>query len=207
MTRPTKVLRLLLPLAVLAAAPALRPDAALAQQSTPKLAEAVFAGGCYWGVESVFRHVRGVVTATSGYALPVPAQGSAYAPRAEAVRVAYDPRQVTYRQLLDVFFSVVHDPTQLNRQGPDVGSEYRSIVFVDGERRRAMVRVYIDSLTAAHVFLRPIVTEIAALRGFQVVDDSQQDYAAKHPTESYIVINDVPKVEALRRRFPELYRN
>jgi len=207
MRQPTSLLRLLLPLAMLTAPPALWPAAAPAQRAAPKLAEAVFSGGCYWGVESVFRHVRGVVTATSGYALPVPAQGSAYAPRAEAVRVAYDPRQVTYRQLLEVFFSVVHDPTQLNRQGPDIGSDYRSIVFVDGERRRAIVRAYIDSLTAARVFPRPIVTEIAALRGFQVVDDSQQDYAAKHPSDAYIVINDVPKVEALRDRFPQLYRD
>jgi peptide-methionine (S)-S-oxide reductase len=145
------------------------------------------------------------MSATSGYALP--ASGSIFVQRVEAVRIVYDPSQISFRQILDVFFSVVHDPTELNRQGPDVGAEYRSEVFVDGERQRQVVRAYIDSLSAARVFPRPIVTEIATLRAFQVAEESQQDYAARHPTDPYIVANDVPKVEALRRRFPRRYRN
>jgi peptide-methionine (S)-S-oxide reductase len=165
----------------------------------------VLAGGCYWGVESVFRHVRGVRSATSGYALP--ASGRLLVQRVEAVRVVYDPSQISYQQILEVFFSVVHDPTELDRQGPDVGPEYRSMVFAEGDRDRQVVRAYIDSLSAAHVFPRPIVTEVAALRGFQVVEESQQDYAARHPTDPYIVANDAPKLDALRRRFPQLYRS
>ena len=168
---------------------------------------AVLAGGCYWGVESVFRHVRGVRSATSGYATPVPSAGAPSAGHAEAVRIVYDPSQLAYRQILDVFFSVVHDPTQVNRQGPDVGEEYRSIVFVASDRERDVVRAYIDSLSAARVFPRPIVTEIAALRSFEAVDASQQNYAARHPTDPYIVVNDVPKLEALRRRFPRASRD
>lgn len=158
-------------------------------------------------VESVFRHVQGVVSATSGYSFPAPAPGLRSTGRAESVRIVYDPARISYRQILTVFFSVVHDPTQLDRQGPDVGPDYRSLVFVSGDRQRGAVRAYIDSLTAARVFSRPIVTEIAALRAFRPVGASQQDYAAKHPTDPYIVENDVPKLEALQRQFPQLYRN
>jgi peptide-methionine (S)-S-oxide reductase len=183
-----------------------RPAVAQVSRGAPARAVTVLAGGCYWGVESVFRHVRGVVSATSGYALPR-TPGSSLVQRAEAVRVVYDPSQISYRQILDVFFSVAHDPTQVDRQGPDVGPEYRSVVFVDGDREHRVVRAYIDSLSAARVFPRPIVTEIAALRGFQVVEESQQNYAARHPTDPYIVANDAPKLEALRQRFPRLYRN
>lgn len=183
-----------------------RPAAAGVPGTAPGSAEAVLAGGCYWGVESVFRHVRGVRSAISGYAIPATAAGSVAAGRVEAVRISYDPSQISYRQILEVFFSVVHDPTQLNRQGPDVGPEYRSMVFVDSDRQRGVVRAYIDSLTAAQVFPRRIVTEIGALQSFQAVDDSQQDYAARHPTDPYILINDVPKVKALQQRFPRLYR-
>jgi peptide-methionine (S)-S-oxide reductase len=160
----------------------------------------VLAGGCYWGVESVYRHVRGVQSVVSGYATPV---GSSEP--AEAVRITYDPSQISYHRLLDIFFGVVQDPTQLNRQGPDVGAEYRSIVFVDGAQR-AVARAYIDSLTASHVFRRPIVTEVDALARFAPVDASQQDYAAKHPDEPYIVINDAPKLKALARTYPGLFR-
>jgi peptide-methionine (S)-S-oxide reductase len=118
----------------------------------------------------------------------------------------FDPRQISYHQILDVFFSVVQDPTQLNRQGPDVGAEYRSLVFVGGAAPRNMVRSYIDSLTSAHVYRRPIVTQIVALKSFNAVDASQQNYAEKHPTAPYIVINDAPKLRALQQRFPKLYR-
>lgn len=196
--------RRLLLLAALAAATACRAAAAGGHEA-PGRAVVVLAGGCYWGVESVFRHVRGVESVTSGYALPVgPAAGSTG--HAEAVRIVYDPSRISYRQILDVFFSVVHDPTQLDRQGPDEGEDYRSIVFVAGDPERRAVRAYIDSLTAARVFPRPIVTAIAELKAFLPVDASQQDYAARHPTDPYIVTNDVPKIEALRRLFPSLYR-
>lgn len=184
-----------------------RPALADVPQAAPASGVTVLAGGCYWGVESVFRHVRGVESAVSGFAIPVTPAGPAGAEPAEGVRITYDPSQISYRQILDVFFSVVHDPTQLNRQGPDVGPEYRSIVFAGNDGERGVVRAYIDSLSAANVFPRPIVTEIAALQSFQVVDDSQQNYAARHPTDPYILINDVPKLEALRRRFPRLFRN
>jgi peptide-methionine (S)-S-oxide reductase len=170
-------------------------------------AEVVLAGGCYWGTESVFRHVRGVTSVTSGFAIPATPDGARFEAPAEAVRLTYDPTRITYRQLLDVFFSVAHDPTQVNRQGPDVGAEYRSVVFVDGDGERGVVRRYIDSLSAARVYPRPIATQIAALQSFQDADFSQQDYAARHPTDPYIVINDVPKVAALKRRFPQLYRD
>jgi peptide-methionine (S)-S-oxide reductase len=194
-------------LGVLTCVPLARRSAAADVFRAPPSSVAVLAGGCYWGVESVFRHVRGVRSATSGYAIPVPAAGAGPARKVEAVRLVYDPSQISYRHLLDVFFSVVHDPTQLDRQGPDVGAEYRSMVFVASDRQRSVVRAYIDSLSAARVFPQPIVTEIAALGSFQPVDDSQQNYAARHPTDPYIVVNDGPKLEALRQRFPRLYRN
>lgn len=168
--------------------------------------EAVLAGGCYWGMEWVFRHVRGVNAVTSGYAIPVTTEGSNSEGAAEAVRIEYDPSVVSYRQLLAVFFSVAHDPTQLNRQGPDVGPNYRSIVFADGDSQRGIVRAYIDSLGAAHVYPRPIVTQVAALQSFQAAEASEQHYAERHPHSAYIVINDVPKVNALKERFPALYR-
>lgn len=167
---------------------------------------AVLAGGCYWGVESVFDHVRGIRSVTSGYAIPITAEGDRFEGAAEAVRIEYDTSVVSYRQLLDIFFSVVHDPTQLNRQGPDVGPSYRSIVFADGDQQRGVVRAYIDSLGGARVYPRPIVTRIAALQSFEPADPSQQHYAERHPYAPYIVINDVPKVKALKKRFPALYR-
>lgn len=167
----------------------------------------VLAGGCYWGVQSVFRHVQGVKTVTAGYAIPVPSSaGAGHDAAAEAVRLVYDSTRISYRQILDIFFSVVHDPTEVDRQGPDVGAEYRSVVFAGNASQRSIARAYIDSLSGARRLSRPIVTEITGLGSFQVVDQSQQDYAEKHPTDAYIVINDVPKVEALRRQFPALYK-
>lgn len=180
---------------------------ATARRAASPRAVAVLAGGCYWGVESVFRHVTGINSATSGYATPVPAGGADSAPPAEAVRLVYDSTRISYGQILDVFFSVVHDPTQLNRQGPDVGTEYRSIVFVQDDGQQAVVQSYMDSLAAAHVYPRPIVTQVARLRSFEAVGPGQQDYAAHHPTDPYIVANDAPKLEALSRRFPGLYRS
>jgi len=176
----------------------------LGARSAPS-ATAVFAGGCFWGVESVFEHVRGIKSATSGYA--VPAAGSATdSSYAEAVRVVYDPSRVTYHQLLEIYFLVAHDPTQRNRQGPDVGPEYRSIIFFSDDAQRAAARAYLDSLAAAKVYPRPIVTEILSLGRFRIAEDFHQDYAARHPTDAYIVYNDAPKILDLRHRFPALYK-
>lgn len=186
---------------------ALHPAASQTGLPTVRMsAEAVLAGGCYWGVESVFRHVRGITSLTSGFAVPASASGAAPTTPVEAVRLEYDPSRISYRKILDVFFSVVHDPTQLDRQGPDVGAEYRSMVFVDGDAQRALVRGYIDSLTAARVFPGKIVTGVAALRTFNVVDASQQNYAERHANDAYIVKYDAPKLVALQHRFPDLFK-
>lgn len=174
--------------------------------SSPNASVAVLAGGCYWGMEYVFDHVRGVTEVTSGYAIPVTAEGARFEGAAEAVRIEYDTTVVSYRELLEIFFSVAHDPTQLNRQGPDVGPNYRSIIFVDGDGQRGQVRTYVDSLGAAHAYPRTIVTQVAALQSFAAAKPSEQHYAERHPHSPYILINDVPKVRALKERFPALYR-
>jgi peptide-methionine (S)-S-oxide reductase len=173
---------------------------------------AVFAGGCFWGVEAVFEHLRGVTSATSGYA-----GGSTAAPsyervssgktgHAEAVRVVYDPSQITYDELLRVFFAVAHDPTQLNRQGPDVGTQYRSVVFYGDDDQRRAVEAYVAELRAAKAFSRPIVTEVVPLKEFYPAEEYHQDYMAHHPDAPYIVMHDAPKLKRLRREFPALYR-
>lgn len=173
--------------------------------------EAVFAGGCYWGVEAVFDHVRGVRSAVSGYAIPRLPSGDSASPAhrgfAEAVRVVYDPDRISYRQLLEVFFLVAHDPTQVDRQGPDIGPRYRSIVFVGDDAERRTVLAYLDSLRARRVYPASIVTAVTALRSFRVAEDAQQDFVAHHPRDGYVVAHDLPKLEALRRRFPALYRD
>jgi peptide-methionine (S)-S-oxide reductase len=179
---------------------------ALAIHSTKSTSTAVLAGGCYWGMEYVFDHVRGVQHVTSGFAIPVTEQGGRFEGAAEAVRIEYDTTVVSYHQLLDIYFSVAHDPTQLNRQGPDVGPNYRSIVFPSGNAERELVRAYIDSLGAAHVYERPIVTKVAALQSFEAAEPSEQRYAERHPHSPYIMINDAPKLRALKERFPSLYR-
>jgi peptide-methionine (S)-S-oxide reductase len=174
--------------------------------STSSSSVAVLAGGCYWGMEYVFDHVRGVKHATSGFAIPVTEHGARFEGAAEAVRIEYDPAVVSYRQHLDIYFSVAHDPTQLNRQGPDVGPNYRSIVFPNGDAERGLVRSYIDSLGAAHMYQRPIVTKVAALQSFEAAAPSEQRYAERHPHSPYILINDAPKLRELKERFPALYR-
>lgn len=173
---------------------------------------AVFAGGCFWGVEAVFDHVRGVRQAWSGYA-----GGSADTAHyervsvgdtghAESVKVAYDPRQVSYGQLLKIFFAVAHDPTELNRQGPDVGTQYRSVVFYATPQQQKVATAYIAQLTASHAFAAPIVTEVVPLRGFYLAEADHQDFAALHPRNTYIVYNDAPKVAHLKQWLPALYR-
>ena len=172
----------------------------------------VLAGGCFWGVEAVFRHVKGVTEATSGYA-----GGSAATARyelvsegstghAESVRVTFDPAQVSLGQLLQVFFSVAHDPTEVNRQGPDTGTQYRSAIFVSGAAQKRVVDAYIAQLDKAKAFPRRIATEVAPLAAFYPAEAYHQNYAALHPDNPYIVINDAPKVVHLRELLPALYR-
>jgi peptide-methionine (S)-S-oxide reductase len=213
------VLFLLLPMAVVIACntanasstalPAAELDAPLAfthgQQS------AVVAGGCFWGIQAVFQHVKGVISAVSGYS-GGSAQTADYEKvcggntgHAESVKVTYDPAQISYGQILRIFFSVAHDPTELNRQGPDSGTQYRSAIFYDGEEQKRVAEAYIAQLDRASIFPRRIVTQVTPLEAFYPAEDYHQNYAANHPDQPYIVFNDAPKVVALRKLFPELY--
>lgn len=181
-------------------------------RAASELQTAVFAGGCFWGVDAVFKHVKGVAEVQSGYA-----GGSAATARydevstgntghAESVRVRFDPQQVSYQQLLQVFFRVAHDPTQLNRQGPDIGSQYRSAIFFTNSEQQAAAQAYIEQLTRAHSFSKPVVTQVVPLQQFHVAEAYHQNYLALHPYEPYIVFNDLPKLSQLKKQFPELYR-
>jgi peptide-methionine (S)-S-oxide reductase len=171
----------------------------------------VLAGGCFWGVQAVFQHTRGVLRATSGYAggsLKNPSYeqvSSGATGHAEAVEVVFDPAQISLGQLLQLFFSVAHDPTEVNRQGPDEGPQYRSMILVGRERQAAIARAYIEQLDAARVYRRRIVTEVVALSAFYPAEGYHQDYVYRHPFEPYIMINDRPKVEALKKRYPDRY--
>ena len=174
-------------------------------------ATATFAGGCFWGVEAVFEHVKGVTNAVSGYAggrtkSPSYEQvSSGLTGHAESVSVTYDPSKVTYGQLLKVFFAVAHDPTQLNRQGPDTGTQYRSAIFYSTVEQQRVAQAYIAQLEAAKVFRRKIVTEISPLAAFYPAEAYHHDYLAHNPTQPYIVINDLPKLDALKQELPALY--
>jgi peptide-methionine (S)-S-oxide reductase len=180
--------------------------------SAPSQRSVVVAGGCFWGVQAVFQHVKGVVSATSGYSggsVKNPSYEAVCTGRtghAESVRVVYDPSQVSYGQILKVFFSVAHDPTEVNRQGPDSGTQYRSAVFFEGEDQGRITRAYIDQLNQAKVFRRTIATQVMPLDQFYQAEAYHQDYATKHPYEPYIAINDLPKVDALRKQLPALYQ-
>ena len=173
---------------------------------------AVFAGGCFWGVDAVFKHVRGVKTVVSGYsgggattaAYEVVSTGTTG--HAESVQITYDPSQLTYADLLRVFFSVAHDPTQLNRQGPDVGSQYRSAIFYTNVVQKEAAQAYIDQLTKARVFSGPIVTQVAPFEHFYTAEAYHQNYLARHPDQPYIVFNDLPKLKRLQEQFPALYK-
>src|SRR5438309_3124336 len=172
---------------------------------------AVLAGGCFWGIQAVFQHVKGVISATSGYSGG--AAGTAEyelvsngeTGHAESVKIIYDPSQVTYGQLLRVFFSVAHDPTQLNRQGPDEGSQYRSIVFYSNVEQKRIAEAYMAQLEKARVFPNRIVTQVVPLNAFYPAEAYHQNYAANHPNNLYIVYNDAPKVAHLQQQLPELY--
>ena len=175
-------------------------------------ATAVFAGGCFWGVDAVFKHVNGVSEVVSGYAggsattARYPIVGTGTTGHAESVKVTYDPAKISYADLLKVFFSVAHDPTQLNRQGPDVGPQYRSAIFYADEQQKEIARRYIDQLNQAKVFSKPIVTQVSALDKFYPAEDYHQNYLALHPTQPYIVFNDLPKIAQLKKELPNLYR-
>ena len=190
------------------------PSPAVDVLATPTggLQTAVFAGGCFWGIEAVFEHIKGVVDAVSGYAggtaknAQYELVGTGLTGHAESVRVTFDPAKVTYGQLLQVFFSVAHDPTQLNRQGPDVGTQYRSAIFYANEEQQRVAKAYIEQLTREKVFEDAIVTEVVALDKFYPAEDYHQDYLVHHPNQPYIVINDAPKVARLKKEFPSLYR-
>lgn len=201
--------RLLGTLAIVALAPL---SIAAIPQPVQRTETIVFAGGCFWGVEAVFEHVKGVSSAVSGYAggktkSPTYADVSAGSTgHAESVQVVFDPAQVSLEQLLQVFFTVAHDPTQLNRQGPDVGTQYRSAVFYSSAAQQEAVQAYIAVLTQKKAYPRPIVTEVAPLSVFYQAEAYHQGYLAAHPYQPYIVINDKPKLDNLRRTFPALYR-
>lgn len=173
---------------------------------------AIFAGGCFWAVEGVFDKVKGVRQAVSGYSGGTKATAD-YATvstgntgHAEAVQITYDPSQVSYGQLLKIYFSVVHDPTQLNRQSPDVGPQYRSEVFTTNAEQAKVAKAYIAQLDAAKAFKKPIVTKVAPLQAFYVAEDYHQNYMVHHPDQPYIVYNDAPKIEHLKDMFPKLYK-
>jgi len=187
------------------------PTADLALAAKPAKAKAVFAGGCFWGTQAVFERVRGVVQTTVGYSGGT-AETATYdqvsnetTDHAESIEVVYDPSQITYGTLLRIFFSVAHDPTQKDRQGPDVGRSYRSVIFFANKDQERVARAYIAQLDAAHVFPSKIVTDVTPLEAFYRAEDYHQDYALKNPGNPYIQVCDRPKVEALKQQFPDLF--
>jgi peptide-methionine (S)-S-oxide reductase len=185
-------------------------DASLAAKPTKETA--VFAGGCFWGVQGVFQHVKGVEQATSGYAggqVENPYYELVYSGstgHAESVQVIYDPSQITYGKLLMIFFSVAHDPTQRDRQGPDIGTQYRSAVFYTTVEQKKIVEAYVTQIDAEKVYERGIATQVVPYTAFYKAEDYHQDYLAKHPNDAYIRYNDLPKLERLKQSYPELYR-
>jgi len=189
--------------------PAPSTDVPLANQAGKETA--VFAGGCFWGVQSVFQRVKGVLHTTAGYS-GGSAKTATYKQvvtettgHAESVEVIYDPSRITYGQLLRIYFSIAHDPTQLNRQGPDEGTSYRSAIFYTSEDQKRLATAYIAQLDQQKVFPRPIVTEVTPLKAFYRAEDYHQDYAYYNPSNHYIQVCDRPKIDALKQQFPELF--
>jgi peptide-methionine (S)-S-oxide reductase len=174
---------------------------------------AILAGGCFWGVQGVFQHVKGVTNAVSGYAggdketAQYETVSSGETGHAESVQITFDPRQISYGRILQIYFSVAHDPTELDRQGPDVGTQYRSAIFPTSPAQAEVAKAYIAQLDQEHVFDAAIVTKIEPDRSFYPAEDYHQDFLAQNPTYPYIVINDLPKIADLKRLFPELYRD
>ena len=200
--------RLMIPLLLMTAAPAAAPAAA----QPPRTATAVLAGGCFWGMEWVYEHVKGVTNVVSGYAGGSAADAtydkvsSESTGHAEAVKITYDPAQISYGKLLEIYFTVAHDPTQVNRQGPDVGSSYRSAIFPQTADQQKFANAYIARLNSAHIWKRPIATRIER-GGFYPAEAYHQHFAAEHPYFPYIVVNDRPKISALKQKFPALYKS
>jgi peptide-methionine (S)-S-oxide reductase len=190
---------------------ALVPEPAADRTPSTGLQTAVFAGGCFWGVDAVYKHVKGVTRVVSGYAGGAAATahyeevGSGDTGHAESVQVTYVPAVVSYGTLLKVFFTVAHDPTELNRQGPDTGPQYRSTIFFSNDEQKAAAVAYIAELDKAKIYRRPIVTTLEPLKAFFPAEAYHQNYLALHPTQPYIVYNDLPKLESLKTRLPELY--
>ncbi len=191
------------------------PNPTVDESLSPKSGQetAVFAGGCFWGVQAVFQHVKGVIGATSGYS-GGPSSAAEYevvstgtTGHAESVKVVFDPAKLTYGQLLKVFFSVAHDPTELNRQGPDTGTQYRSVIFYSGDQQKQIAQAYIAQLDQAKVFPHKIVTQVVPLKAFYPAEAYHQNYATLHPDNPYIKYNDLPKVANLQQQFPNLYRS
>ena len=186
-------------------------DAELATSKSEQTA--VVAGGCFWGIQAVFQHVKGVIRATSGYSggaantAEYELVSNGNTGHAESVKIAYDPSQITYGQLLRVFFSVAHDPTQLNRQDPDEGTQYRSVIFYGNDEQKKIADDYIAQLEQAKVFSHKIVTQVVPLKGFYPAEGYHQNYAALHPDNPYIARFDLPKVANLQQMYPQLYRN
>jgi peptide-methionine (S)-S-oxide reductase len=174
---------------------------------------AVVAGGCFWGIQGLFQHLKGVVSATSGYAGGVAKTAhyeevsSGTTGHAESVKVVFDPSQISYGQILMIFFSVGHNPTELNRQGPDYGTQYRSSIFYANDEQKKIAEAYIAQLDAAKVYSQPIVTRVVPLQGFYTAEGYHQDYLKNHPYEPYIMINDLPKISNLKKEFPDLYKD
>jgi peptide-methionine (S)-S-oxide reductase len=198
--------------AVVIPAPAMDAPKESSKPGAPGLQTVVLAGGCFWGVQAVFQHTKGVTQVLSGYAggTKETAQynvvSSGRTGHAEAVQIRFDPRQISYGRILQIYFSVAHDPTQLNRQGPDEGPQYRSAVFYADPAQQSVAQAYIAQLDKAGTFKHPVVTQLTPLAGFYPAEAYHQDYATRHPTNPYIVYNDLPKVENLKRLFPERYR-
>jgi peptide-methionine (S)-S-oxide reductase len=187
------------------------PAPAVEVPSSDGVQTVVVAGGCFWGVQGVYQHTAGVVNAVSGYAggskntADYPTVSSGTTGHAESVQIKYDPAKISYGKILQIFFSVVHDPTQLNRQGPDSGTQYRSAIFTTSDAQKKVTEAYIAQLNAAKVFGKPIVTKVSALEGFYPAEAYHQDYLTLHPNQPYIAYNDIPKVENLKKIFADNY--
>jgi peptide-methionine (S)-S-oxide reductase len=207
-----------LAIAAFAAAPSLAaeeaviiPPPAMDAQAPDGMQTAVIAGGCFWGVQGVFQHTAGVINALSGYAggakntADYSSVSTGSTGHAEAVEIKYDPKQISYGKILQIFFSVAHDPTQLNRQGPDSGTQYRSAIFTTSDEQKKVADAYIAQLNAAKVFKKPIVTKVGSLGGFFPAEAYHQDYLTLHPNQPYIAYNDIPKVENLKKIFAQNY--
>jgi peptide-methionine (S)-S-oxide reductase len=183
-----------------------------AATGTKQKATAVLAGGCFWGVEAVFERLKGVSDVVSGYAggsritAEYEVVSSGITGHAESVKITYDPSQISYGRLLQVYFAVAHDPTTLNRQGPDTGTQYRSSIFYANEEQKRVAEAYIDQLNKSKVFPRPIVTQVVPLKGFYDAEEYHQHYIDHHPDEPYVVYNDLPKIKHLQQQFPELLK-